>query len=254
MKYFIGICSLAVFSGALASVYGETGFHTFTDRKGRTIEALIKQVDLEGRRVQVERNDNAVAWVDVDLLRKSDLSYITKWYNARQLLRDDALRISVAQESGRSRTSKLEDDIWVRKTPHKATLTLKNLNDAVIEKMQIDYCFYIAPSETAPESQVRRVTGTIDVGTLVAKKDQTADTAEVVLNTEFTVMDDTSAFGSSTKELLKSEERIIGVRFRIFGAGEDGVYAVRELSVPEDLPEKLKWKYATAEEKDADRS
>lgn len=253
MRKFIGICSLVVLGGVLVSTYGETGFHTFTDRKGKTFEALVKQVDLEGRRVLLERNDSAVAWVGIDLLQKSELSYITKWYNAWKLLKDDALRISVNQKPGSSRTSKLQDDIWERKTSHKATLTLKNLNDAVIEKMQIEYCFYIAPSKAAPESKIRRETGTIDIGTLAVKKDQIAETREIVLDSEFSQIVETGAFGSSTKEIMKSEEQIVGVRFRIFGVGEDGVYAMREICVPESLPEKLKWKYEAIEEKDADR-
>lgn len=253
VRKFIGICFLAVLGATVVRANNENGFHVFTDQKGQTFEAVIKQVDLEGRRIQIERKDNAVAWVGVDLLGRSELTYITKWYNAWRLLRDDALRISVKQESEKGRISRLEDDEWVRKTPHKATLTLEKLNNSVIKEIHIEYCFYIARSATAEESAMRREIGTIDVGTLAVKTDQVVNTGEVVLNSEFAVMNDTSSFGSSNNEILKSEEQIIGVWFRVCGSGEDGVLAVRDICVPEDLSKKVKWKYTSAEEKDADR-
>lgn len=249
MKKWIYLGAVLAISAGTTCLAGESGFYTFTDSKNRTFEAVIKQVDREGRRVLFERKNNVSAWVNVDLLSKPDLGYITEWYASWKLIADDVLSVNVEKKTEKSKLKKTENN-WERRIPHMSLISFENKGDEVIRQVRVEYCYYIiSGTNTSEKPKPRKVSGVITVGDLSAEEKKSVRSNAVTLIRKIEVEKDSTMFGSTASEHILDEEQVLGIWFKIYGVSNDGVVAVRDLCIPDDLPKKVKWDYPDSKKK-----
>lgn len=241
MKYRIVTCIFIILLAGPVFSADTNIFHHFTLPENRSLLAQILDVDVQGRRVLLERKDFASNWIDVDRLDQTDHRYITEWYDSQRLISEDNLTISV-KEKNYSRRPAREGDLWHRETLHESVLTLESSVPEAINSVWIEYCYYImteSSEETA--SETRTEFGFVDVGSLANGVKQVVKTERVSLSSEYTRVKESSVFGTSFREDTKKADKLIGVWIRVYGSGQNGVPAVREICIPDDLHDRVTW-------------
>lgn len=231
----IGMLATTVW-GTSASTYRD-----FTYLKDHSIHAQILNVDVLNQRILLERTDRETAWVGVNALSQDDRSYISSWYDSQALLSTNTFKVSIDLEQQSARTSR-QGEYWQRKTTYISKIALTNLSEKAIENLQIDYCYVINETASETSQQKRRFeTGSVYIGSLATGDTRLIRPGSVVLVSQYTLERDSNVFGTSHDEDTIQAEEIAGFWLRIYGSGESGVLAIREICDPEDLRESASW-------------
>ncbi|MBN2684675.1 MAG: hypothetical protein JXR40_05305 [Pontiellaceae bacterium] len=209
-------------------------YHVFTDTKGSTIRAQIRGIDFEERKIQLQREDGAEAWVGVSAFSSEDLDYIEAWYASSLLISDDSLLVTVLQDQGKTKTIEQEDGC-TRETTHFCELTIGNYAEESVENLCIEYYYCIGSTQNGQATLSRVEQGYIEIGSLAGGEKVTAKTDDIVLNSVYKTETTQTGFGSSTEEVLVDSESVLGISFRVYGSGTNGVLSIREFSTPNTL-------------------
>lgn len=209
-------------------------YRNFTDTKGSTIYAQITGIDFEEWKIQLRREDGAEAWVGVNAFSSEDLDYIEAWYESSLLISDDSLLVSVLQNQGKTKTIQQEDG-YTRETAHFCELTVGNFAEETVENLYIEYYYCIGSTENGQATLSRVEQGSIEIGSLAEGEKVTVKTSDIALNTVYEIQTTQTAFGSSTDEVLIDNESVLGISFRVYGSGTNGVLSLREFSTPNTL-------------------
>ncbi|MBN2684681.1 MAG: hypothetical protein JXR40_05335 [Pontiellaceae bacterium] len=209
-------------------------YHDFTDTQGHSIRAQIIGINLEERTVQLHREDGVEAWVGVNALSSEDLAYIEAWYASSLLISDDNLLVSVMQDQGKTKTVQQENG-YIRETTHFCELTIGNFATEPMENLYVEYYYCIGSTDDGQATLSRVEQGFIKVGNLAEGERVTVKTDDIVLSTIYEIQNTQTAFGTSTKEVLMENESVLGISFRVYGSGTNGVLSVREFSTPNTL-------------------
>ena len=248
---FWGLLSISALADEVSKM------HSFTDVKGRSIKAQLIDVDIPGRRVCIQReNAESAIWIGVAALSQSDFRYIEEWYNSSLLMAGGNLLLSVETEEKHTR-SKPDGDYFIKTIPNFAKLTFENSSGEAIEEFQVEYCYYISSSseisvEALASNQMSKAElssyslrsefGSFSVGTLTNQQVVVMNTEDVDLHEKFMLQKSFDTFGSSSRVSYLEKEYVAGIRFRVYGAGNNGVLAMREFSFPEALSDLVEWK------------
>ena len=93
-RHSLGFAVLFMAGVACADTY-----RTFTDVKGREINAKIISYDAAKGRIEVERKDGNCVWVAPAIFSDADQAYIKQWIEADLMLSENTLRISFKKKS-----------------------------------------------------------------------------------------------------------------------------------------------------------
>ena len=200
-------------------------YRTFTDQKGREIEARLIKYDSAQGKVQMERRNGTKSWVNPGILSEKDKKYIKEWQLEKQFLDP---RVFVVTEEEESSGWKIEENGSGRKKKSLYyQLSLINNGTHAFNNIRVDYCIY-------------------SYKTVYGKKH--VDTRSFRQHVER--LDESETKSIRTSKLINIKDSVIdyqagavGVCFRITITKEDGSEIMREIRSPKVRDEsKYPWK------------
>ena len=248
MKHWVSCLLIAILS---TNVYAKNSdYHSFTDVKGRTIEAKITDCDPSKNQVTLElKGTTRSATIPINSLSQADQTYIKEWYISNESLSPKKLRISsdevsikkwektktdnVTSSTGRLYAEAIE---YVTKYEQIAySMVLQNNGTTPLEGLRIEYKLYYEQSQTTqqkkdPEELVYE--GTFDVPLLAPKKRSELQTEPVEIQNTDVSINESLDFDYP---IMGGKGKVYGMRARIYLKLPSGKEAMREFSYPESL-------------------
>jgi hypothetical protein len=237
-------CLIAVITGAQA----EDTYRDFTDTQGRTIRGRVLAYDTARGEVSFERENGRTAKVPVTIFSEADRQYIEKWNNQAGVRSTTRFRISCDRRAVRDWSEKMmgtihysdgsvqHDQVTGKKDFAETNyeIVLVNRNSHPITDLVLEYCIYYQQElMDGAEAQQGVLFGSVPIEKLDASERRTIETDSVVVFKEET----NAEFLYS--RVLNGE--VNGICLRLYLKDGDERVLVREVGVPDSIPDSYEW-------------
>lgn len=259
-KWILGIGCLLVAMTVLAE---EQVFRAFTSKDGRSIEARIIEYNPSRNQLRIERRGKGSSWVGGDVFSEKDREYIKQWISASTFLSERNLRVSLQKKKGTASTrgrrtsgGTILGESEIQKLYFE--IKIRNSSAGPIEKLNIEYCYYVKIKGTGGRSSIRRKSlgleddlirieaGSFITGVLGDGNEKIYRSKRLFLETQYTKKNDNDENiinAPSTTYMEKiSEEEFCGIWIRIYGPKVEGIALCRDLTYPRNLSDNYYWK------------
>lgn len=221
--------------------WGDDGFHSFTDITGRTITARIISYDANKQVIGVKLENGRQGKISLSQLSDEDKIYVEAWNQSKDFLNESRLKISIERYKdenneipSRSGAVKLSGEN-VGYVVH-----FDNRTDSSFEVVEVEYCIFyeqdMATSEGNHCAQGVRYSKQSMEKILPRSKKFCTTEPVVICKTE---LSDGYYYGSGANSSQRGDVHGIWVRASVELPGGEKI--VREVCLPDTIPNKHKW-------------
>jgi len=128
--------------GAQASL-ATVEYRTFTDTKGRAIEACIVRYDAAKKKVTLRCKNKGVKTVPANIFSEADQAYIASWNDAQYFLGKRSLGVTINRVSRKNTDASIEQGAMARKYyNHGFNIKIKNSTTLDFNDVTLEYVIY----------------------------------------------------------------------------------------------------------------
>ncbi len=237
------ILAIAILGMCCAFAWAEESYHIFTDTEGRVITARILTFDARKQVIMVQMENGRQGKIPLSTLSDADKEYVDSWSRAQDFMNKSRFKISVERnrdEDDSLSGHRFNKDLAVREVHYE--ITLDNRSDTEFSKVKVSYCiFYEQEDFDSPAGKVvckqGVYCGTLDAGSLTPRSVKMLATQVVKVFRE--ELDAGWSYTSGSDNVKHGE--VHGVWVRAYLELPGGEKLMRELSLPESLPNCFKW-------------
>jgi len=232
MKIYLRVL-VCIFFGTFCSESFEGEFREFVARDGRVVIGRIIECDKKTRKIRLERENGGKIWAEISIFSEEELEYIKEWQSAFDFLSNNTLTIKIEKKEVSGESIQYE-------------AYLCNRGEREYANLEVEYCIYIEAVRKAGSNHddIRCVRGSLIVENLKPKKSVNKMTIAVPLKKKYIKetkqYTETDRFGteqlvSETRQQQVSEDRPVGIWFRIRGPSVEKKKVVRDVCYPSNL-------------------